>query len=213
MHIITWHIDELANCCCTNTEARKPCTRDKPHWRWDDVRMMGLSYSQSQFDHMLPSRNDVHRHRVEAATCIPRSEDRNRLVAFTNQILPSRDDVHRHRVLTARCTLRGEDRNRLVAYTKQTLPTSDDVHRHRVVAATCTHKGEDRNRLVAFTRTYAAQQGRCAQTPYGGSRTHTQRRRSQSHGAVPKWLIRLANPLRFSGPARPRDDKKNKRIK
>ena len=58
------------------------------------------------------------------------------------------------------------------------------------------------------TRTYAAHQGRCAQTPYGGSRTHTQRRRSQSHGAVPKWLIRLANPLRFSGPARPRDDKK-----
>ena len=143
MHIVTWPIDELANCCCTNTEARRPCTRDKPHWRWDYVRMMGLSYSQSHLDHMLPSRNDVHRHRVEAATCILRSEDRNR--------------------------------------------------------------------LVAFTRPYAAQQGRCAQTPYGGSRTHTQRRRSQPHGAVPKWLIRLANPLRFSGPARPRDDKKNKR--
>ena len=96
---------------------------------------------------------------------------------------------------------------------KHILPTRDDVHRHRVVAATCTLRGEDRNRLVAFTRPYAAQQGRCAQTPYGGSRTHTQRRRSQSHGAVPKWLIRLANPLRFSGPARPRDDKKNKKIK
>ena len=94
---------------------------------------------------------------------------------------------------------------------KHILPTRDDVHRHRVVAATCTLIGEDRNRLVAFTSTYAAQQGRCAQTPYGGSRTRTQRRRSQSHGAVPKWLIRLANPLRFSGPARPRDDKKNKR--
>ena len=145
MHIVTWQIDELANCCCTNTEARRPCTRDKPHWRWDYVRMMGLSYSQSHLDHMLPSRNDVHRHRVEAAICVLRSEDRNR--------------------------------------------------------------------LVAFTRPYAAQQGRCAQTPYGGSRTHTQRRRTQSHGAVPKWLIRLANPLRFSGPARPRDDKKNKRIK
>ena len=178
MHIVTWQIDELANCCCTNTEARRPCTRDKPHWRWDYVRMMGLSYSQSHLDHMLPSRNDVHRHRVEAATCILRSEDRNRLVAFTKHILPSRDDVHRH----------------------------------RVVAATCTLIGGDRNRLVAFTSTYAAQQGRCAQTPYGGSRTHTQRRRSQSHGAVPKWLIRLANPLRFSGPARPRDDKKNKKI-
>ena len=122
MHIVTWQIDELANCCCTNTEARRPCTRDKPHWRWDYVRMMGLSYSQSHLDHMLPSRNDVHRHRVEAATCILRSEDRNRLVAFTKHILPSRDDVHRHRVLAARCTLRGEDLNRMVAYPNKSCP-------------------------------------------------------------------------------------------
>ena len=128
-------------------------------------------------------------------------------------ILPTRDDVHRHRVEAATCTLRSEDRNRLVAFTNQILPSRDDVHRHRVLTARCTLRGEDRNRLVAFTRTYATQQGRCAQTPYGGSRTHTQRRRSQSHGAVPKWLIRWANPLRFSGPARPRDDKKNKEIK
>ena len=71
---------------------------------------------------MLPSRDDVHRHRVLAARCTRRSEDRNRLVAFTNHILPSRDDVHRHRVLAARCTLRGEDLNRMVAYPNISCP-------------------------------------------------------------------------------------------
>ena len=162
---------------------------------------------------MLPSRDDVHRHRVLTARCTRRSEDRNRLVAFTKHILPSRDDVHRHRVLAARCTRRGEDLNRMVAYPNKSCPPgtmcTDTVwwqphaHSEAKIAIAWWHN----------TRTYAAHQGRCAQTPYGGSRTHTQRRRSQSHGAVPKWLIRLANPLRFSGPARPRDDKKNKRIK
>ena len=153
----------------------------------------------------------MHRHRVLTARCTRRSEDRNRLVAFTKHILPSRDDVHRHRVLAARCTLRGEDLNRMVAYPNISCPPgtmcTDTVwwqphaHSEAKIAIAWWHN----------TRTYAAHQGRCAQTPYGGSRTHTQRRRSQSHGAVPKWLIRLANPLRFSGPARPRDDKKNKR--
>jgi hypothetical protein len=37
---------------------------------------------------MLPSRDDVHRHRVLAARCTRRSEDRNRLVAFTNICCP-----------------------------------------------------------------------------------------------------------------------------
>ena len=93
--------------------AQTPCVDSQMHTQKRRSQSLGGVHK-----HMLPSRSDVHRHRVEAATCTPRSEDRNRLVAFTNQILPSRDDVHRHRVVTATCTLRSEDLNRLVAFTR-----------------------------------------------------------------------------------------------